>query len=50
MKTKEGRQRPSQKDFEKRAVMSGYGYIVCRSLEDFIVEIEEYLNNINRNT
>jgi hypothetical protein len=49
MKTAKGRQSPAQKDFENRAVMSGYRYITCRSLEDFTLEIKAYLNNINRN-
>jgi hypothetical protein len=46
IKTEIGRQSPAQKDFEKRAVMSGYRYITCRSLEDFTLEIKAYLNNI----
>jgi hypothetical protein len=43
MKTEKGRQTPTQKDFEKRATMSGYRYEICRSLDDFIKLIDEYI-------
>ncbi|MDR1335941.1 MAG: VRR-NUC domain-containing protein [Tannerella sp.] len=43
MKTKAGRQSPAQKDFGKRAVMSGYGYVICQSLEEFIETVNNYL-------
>ncbi|MDR0692555.1 MAG: VRR-NUC domain-containing protein [Prevotellaceae bacterium] len=43
MKTEHGRQTPAQKDFEKRAVFSGYKYAVCRSAYEFIEAINNYL-------
>lgn len=46
MKTPKGRQSESQKTWQ-RAVTGNddYLYVVCRSLEEFINEVEEYLNN-----
>ena len=46
MKTEKGRQSESQKEWE-RIITSGneYKYVVCRSLDDFMKEINEYLNN-----
>ena len=44
MKTEIGRQSPAQKNFEKRAIFSGYKYAVCRSVEEFIESINDYLN------
>lgn len=46
MKTPKGRQSESQKAWQ-RAVTGNddYLYVVCRSLEEFINEVEEYLNN-----
>jgi hypothetical protein len=44
MKTSGGRQSPSQKDFEERAIFSGYGYVICRSVNEFIDTINNYLN------
>ena len=43
MKTEIGRQSPAQKDFEKRAIFSGYKYAVCRTVEEFIEAINNYL-------
>jgi hypothetical protein len=43
MKAGKGRQSPAQKAFEKLAIMSGYMYVVCRSLEEFIGTIDNYL-------
>jgi hypothetical protein len=43
MKTGKGRQTPSQTDFEKRATMSGYGYVICRSFDEFMNEIKNYI-------
>lgn len=46
MKTEKGRQSESQKEWE-RIITSGneYKYVVCRSLDDFMKEINEYLDN-----
>jgi hypothetical protein len=43
MKTAKGRQSPAQKDFERRALMSGYGYAICRSVEEFMETINGHL-------
>lgn len=42
MKTSSGRQSESQKEWQK-IVSDDYKYVVCRSVEDFIREIENYL-------
>jgi hypothetical protein len=44
MKTSKGQRSPAQKDFGKRALMSGYEYVICRSVEEFIEIINNYLN------
>ena len=46
MKTPKGRQSESQRAWQ-RAVAGNddYLYVVCRSLEEFMKKIEEYLNN-----
>jgi hypothetical protein len=46
IKTPKGRHSPAQKDFEKRVVMSGYAYVICRSVEEFIETIEKYLHHV----
>jgi len=43
MKTEKGRQQPSQKIWQERAEWAGYKYVICRSVEDFINEINAYL-------
>ena len=43
MKVEKGKQSPAQKEFEKNATRNGYKYVVCRSLEQFIYEVKEYL-------
>lgn len=45
MKTPKGRQRPTQKDWQNKVEQAGYKYIICRSLEDFMSQIRDYLNN-----
>ena len=44
MKTRTGRQSESQKQWQK-IVGGDYKYVVCRSVEEFIREIENYLKN-----
>lgn len=44
MKTPKGRQSPQQKEWAKAVTAQGYKYIVCRSVEQFIEEINEYLS------
>ena len=45
MKTEKGRQSPEQKAWQKKVEAYGYKYVVCRSLEEFINTIENYLNH-----
>lgn len=48
MKTSKGRQRDSQKQWQNTVCMDGeYKYVVCRSLEDFCHEVENYLTDIS---
>lgn len=44
MKTRKGRQSDAQKEWQTKIEKDGYKYVVCRSLDDFIRTIEEYLN------
>lgn len=43
MKTEKGRQSPAQKEWQKKVEAQGYKYIVVRSLDQFITEINSYL-------
>ena len=43
MKTNKGRQSENQKAWQAHVIEFGYKYVVCRSLEDFIKEIKDYL-------
>lgn len=43
MKSPKGRQQPSQKIWQERAEWAGYKYVICRSIESFITEINAYL-------
>lgn len=43
MKTKEGSQSESQKEFQKKVELVGYQYTICRSVEEFIKTINDYL-------
>lgn len=45
MKTPKGKQQESQKQFQRQAEVAGYKYIICRSLDNFMAEIREYLNS-----
>ena len=42
-KTKKGTQSDSQKEWESKIVKDGYKYVVCRSLEEFIAVVTDYL-------
>lgn len=44
MKTKTGRQTDTQRRFEECVTKAGYRYCLCRSLEDFISIVKEYMN------
>ena len=43
MKTKIGKQSTEQKEWQKTAENNGNKYIVCRSLEEFITAVNDYL-------
>lgn len=43
MKKKGGYQSPEQKEWQKKVETHGYKYAVCRSLDEFIDAIENYL-------
>lgn len=43
MKTDTGRQSPSQKAWQTQIEAQGYKYAVCRSFDDFVKIIENYL-------
>ena len=47
MKVGKNNQQPSQKDFEQNCQWAGYKYAVCRSLDEFIKTITDYLNDEN---
>ena len=44
MKTPQGRQSPAQKVWQAAVEAQGYKYVICRSIEDFMAEINSYLN------
>lgn len=46
MKTPKGRQQEMQKEWERKITADGYKYVVCRSVNEFMQEIEEYLKDI----
>ena len=43
MKTRIGRRRDSQKEWQEYIQKQGYKYVVCRSLDDFMSEVQHYL-------
>lgn len=43
MKTPIGKQQPSQKIWQQKVEWAGYKYVICRSVEEFIAEINAYL-------
>lgn len=45
MKTKSGQQSDTQKKWQKEVEATGNKYVVCRSLDEFMKEITEYLND-----
>lgn len=46
MKTKKGIQSEEQEMWENKITRDGYKYVVCRSLDDFIREVTNYLNDV----
>lgn len=45
MKTPTGSQSPEQRDWQVKAEAAGSKYVVCRSVEEFIATINQYLEN-----
>ena len=45
-KTKKGTQRESQKEWDSKITADGYKYVVVRSLDDFIKEVNDYLKDL----
>ena len=45
MKTERGRQSPSQKDFQTAIENVGNKYVVCRSVDDFIHQVNDHLKS-----
>lgn len=43
MKYKKGRQRDSQKNWQRIAKAAGNKYVICRSLDEFMKEVKNYL-------
>ena len=43
MKTQRGRQQQTQKDFQHRVEVLGHRYVVCRSLDDFMLKVSDWL-------
>jgi hypothetical protein len=45
MKSATGRLSPMQKEFQKQARAQGYSYGECRSLDEFMMCVDSYLNS-----
>lgn len=45
-KTKKGTQRESQEEWESKITADGYKYVVVRSLDDFIKEVNDYFKDL----
>lgn len=43
MKTPKGRQQPSQRYWQQKVEWAGYKYIICRSFDDFMEQVNSYL-------
>jgi hypothetical protein len=44
MKVKIGTQSLSQKEFQKQCEANNYKYVICRNLDEFIIEINNYIH------
>lgn len=45
-KTRKGKQRDSQKEWESKITKDGYKYVIVRSLDDFMCEVKSYLMDV----
>lgn len=43
MKYGKGRQRDTQKSWQRTAEAAGYRYVICRKLDEFMCEVKKYL-------
>ena len=46
MKTRTGRQSDNQIEWQQKIEADGYRYVICRSIEDFMREVREYLSTV----
>lgn len=46
MKTKKGTQSDAQKEWECEITKDGYKYVICRSLDDFMKVVTDYLKDV----
>lgn len=46
VKKPKGSQQQNQKEWERKITADGYKYVVCRSVSEFMQEIEDYLKDI----
>lgn len=46
MKTKNGTQNDAQKEWECKITQDGYKYVICRSLDEFMKVVTDYLNDV----
>lgn len=44
MKTSSGRQADTQRKWQKLIEQDGYKYVICRSIDEFILEVSDYIN------
>jgi hypothetical protein len=45
VKTEKGKQSESQKEFEHKAIREGYKYVICKNIDQFVNEVETYIND-----
>lgn len=45
LKTPKGRQQDTQKQWQQSVVRYGYCYVICHSLDEFVKDIKEYIQN-----
>ena len=43
MKTQKGKQSEHQREYQKELEEQGYKYIICRSVEEFIKQVDDYM-------
>ena len=48
MKTRRGKQRDTQKAFQRKVEQLGFKYVVCRSLDEFMITVNGWLGKTKR--